>query len=177
MSTLSIELDEYSLITDGSYYKEFKEICETSPLVRYIKLVFFQHKVKRLVRRIVRINNHVSKNLYSFSYDTIKSFVGQAGSIVNSLNSQADKCSDCDSEKCRAFMTYKLYVPVTNSFNSVINQINDAFNLEADQFFSDEDLGINNAELVKFKDVWDFDSSEEEERLVFEYNVKLFQNA
>lgn len=177
MNTISIELNDYRLITNDSIYKEFKEICETSPLFRYIKLVHFRIKVKRLVRRIVRTNNQVSRNLYSYNYDTIKNFIGQAGSIVVSLNAQADKCRDCSSEKCRAFMTLKLYAPVTASFTSVINQINQAFSFEADQFFTEEELVLNNQELGKFRDIWDFESSEEEERLVFDYNVKLFQNA
>mgnify|MGYP000915962680 CR=1 FL=1 len=176
MSSLSIDIEDYRMINDGSFYREFKQICETSSIFTDVRLLIFQYRLNRIVRKLKRINNSIIHNLYKYDYTTIGNYVSEATKIVDSMITQSNKCGECGSVKCKVVMIDKLYGPTIESFMGVLDTIKQSQYFNADNYFSEDEYVNNNDELSVFADLWDYDSSEEDSKIAFEYNSQEYHS-
>lgn len=163
----------YDIINNNDIFSEFEAICKDSYSNIYvrIRLFFLKRKSRRMVKKIVRFQDNFIKNIYQYDFSSIKQFQEKTHETYMVLDSKMDLCKSCDYYHiCGDIIRNEFYSPLKNSLGKTLSTIEQSFHINGNEF-TDKEYIDHNKSLELFSDIWDYDTSEEDERLVFEHNV------
>jgi hypothetical protein len=165
----------YDLINDNNnILSEFEKICKDSYSNVYVKirLYFLLAKTKGMVRKMVKFQDNFVKNIYRYDFSSIKQFQEKTQETYAILDSRMDLCKTCKYYPiCGDVIRNDFYLPLKASLGKTLNVIELSYHIDGFEF-TDKEYTEHSKSLEEFSDIWDYDNSEEEEKLVFEHNIR-----
>jgi hypothetical protein len=164
----------YEQINIGSIFDEIDRICRESILVRSIRLIIFRYDLKRMVKSTLKMNNVLIQNLYELDFSKLKEIEALNISMLKTLDGMPERCNNCPDIKCRRVFFNNFYKPLLASTQETLKAITKSYHFDAGLFFAnDEELKENNEALEELADVWDYESTVEDEEFIFKHNVEM----
>ncbi|HUX56661.1 MAG TPA: hypothetical protein VMV77_06785 [Bacteroidales bacterium] len=122
---------------------------------------------------MIKLNKVIVQNIYDYDFQELKKFEKNNNETLQTLQEQAKICRTCDYDRCKEVFFNNFYNPLTNSIEETLKAINNSYHFDASQIFkSEEEYKENNKTLEVFTDLWNYESTEEDEESVFKHNVE-----
>jgi hypothetical protein len=171
MNTISYDIDFYY---NDFLLKEIEEICNKPyRLYREVEMFIISFKAKRQVKKILKFNKQIIESVYKMDFAKVLEIEKRATTILESLSQAEEMCRNCTHSKCKEKYLGSYFVPLKDSFTILHTTMNNSYHLDANSIFkSEEDYRQNNEALKAFADLWDDESTLEEEEFVFKHNVE-----
>jgi hypothetical protein len=135
-------------------------------------LFFLKRKSRRLIKKVERVQNKIIQSIYKYDFNSIKEFQNSTYETYVALDSKMDICKNCEYYHiCGDVIKNDFYLPLKRSFEKTINTIELSYHINGNEF-TDKEYKDHNKSLEVFSDIWDYEDSEEDEKLVFEHNVR-----
>jgi hypothetical protein len=172
MTAFSISVN-YDFINDQTSINEIENLCGEKSLFAQFKGYFQIRKIMRLSNKAIAFNSEFVNQIYKFEYDDVVEYQDILASTLKNIESLHQRCGDCTDTVCRNEIDSKFYTPFIKSIKDTYDAINKSFYFNGRHLFSEEEFNKRSEIFATFSDIWDYESSKEEKRLVFEHNAEL----